>query len=67
MLLHNFGLNTTKNEFVHEDGSIVSSAEKHAVLGTEINSRLTFFSHFKQLCEVPNKLNALTRIAPYLL
>ena len=32
MLLHNFGLNTTKNEFVHEDGSIVSSAEKHAVL-----------------------------------
>ena len=38
-----FGLNTTKNEFVLEDGTIVSSAEDHLVLGITINSPLTIF------------------------
>ena len=62
-----FGLNTTKNEFVFEDGIIVLSAKEHVVLGITINSRLTFYYHLKQLCQkVVNKLNALTRIAPYL-
>ena len=60
-------LNTTKNEFVLEDGTIVPSAEAHVVLGITIDSRLTFCSHVKQLGKkVANKLNALTRIAPYL-
>ena len=51
-----FGLNTTKNEFVLEDGTIAPSPEEHVVLGIIINSRLTFYSHSKQLCEkVGNK------------
>ena len=61
-----FGLNTIKNEFFLEDGTI-PSAEEHVVLGITINSRLTFYSHLKQLCKkVANRLNYLTRIAPYL-
>ena len=62
-----FGLNTTKNEFVLEDSIIVPSAEEHVVLGITTDSRLTFYSHLKELWKkVTNKLNALTRIAPYL-
>ena len=62
-----FSFNTTKNEFVLEDGTIVPSAEEHVVLRIPIDSRLTFYSHLKQLCKkVSNKPNALTRIAPYL-
>ena len=60
-------MNTTKNEFGLEDGTIVPLAEEHVVLGITIDSRLTFYSHLKQLCKkVSNKLNALTRIAPYI-
>ena len=56
-----FGLNITKNEFVLEVGAIVSPAEEHVVLGITIDSRLS------KLCKkVANKLNTLTRIAPYL-
>ena len=62
-----FGLNTSKNNFVLEDGTAVPSAEEHVVLGITIDSHLTFCFHLKQLCKnVTNKLNALTRIAPYL-
>ena len=62
-----FSLNTTKNEFVLEDGAIAST-EEHVVLGITIDSRLTFFSHLKQLCKkVANKLNALTRIVFHIL
>ena len=62
-----FGLNTTKNKFALEDGTIVPFAEEHVVLGVTIDPRLTFYSHFQQLCKkVANKLNAFTRIAPYL-
>ena len=62
-----FGLNTTKSEFVLEDGTIDPSAEEYVVLGTIIDSRLTFYSHLKQLCKkVANKVNVLTRIAQYL-
>ena len=62
-----FGLNTTKNEFVLEDDIVVLSAEERVVLGITIDSHLTFYSHLKQLSKkVANKLNALTRIAPYL-
>ena len=42
-----FGLNTTKNEFVLEDGTIVPSAKEYVVLGITIDSRLTFYSHLK--------------------
>ena len=33
-----FGLNTTKNEFVLEDGKIVPSVEEHVLLGITIDS-----------------------------
>ena len=49
-----FILNTNKGVFVLEDG-------------TTIDFCLTFCSQLKDLCKkVTNKLNALTRIAPYL-
>ena len=36
-------------------------------MGNTIDNKLTFYSHLKQLCKkVANKLNALTRVAPYL-
>ena len=60
------GLNTTKNEYVLEDGTIVPSAEEHVVLGMTVDSRLTFYLHLNELKKVANKLNTLTRIAPYL-
>ena len=62
-----FGLNTTKHEFVLEDGTVVPSAEEHVVLWITFDSRLTIYSHLKQLSKnVANKLNDLTRIVPYL-
>ena len=61
-----FGLNTTKNEFVLEDGAIAPSVEEHVVLEITIDSRLALYSHLTQFCKrVANKLNALTRIDPY--
>ena len=44
-----FGLNTTKIGFVLEDGIVVPSVEKHVVVAITIDSRLTFYSHLKQL------------------
>ena len=62
-----FGSNTTKNEFVIEDGTIVPSTEEQVVLRIIIDSHLTFYSHLKQLLKkVATKLNALTKIATYL-
>ena len=62
-----FELNTIKNEFVLEEGTIAPSADEHVVLGIKIYFPLTFYSHLKLLWKrVANKLNALTRIAPYL-
>ena len=50
-----------------EDGTIVPSAEEHVVLGITNDSRLTIYCHLQQLQKkVVKKLNALTRIAPYL-
>ena len=61
-----FGLNTIKNEFCLEDGTLVSSADEHVVLRMTTDSRLTFYSHINQLCKnVASKLNALTRIDLY--
>ena len=62
-----FGLKTTKNKFVLEDGTIVSFAEEHVVLGITTNFSLTLYPYSKQLCKkAANKLKALTRIATYL-
>ena len=43
------------------------SAEAYVILGVTIDNKLTFYNHLKNLCKkIANKLNALTRIAPYL-
>ena len=58
MLLHDFCFEYHQNEFVLEDGIIVSSAEEHVVLGIKIDSHLTIYSNLEQLCKkVTNKLN----------
>ena len=44
-----FGSNTTENEFVLEDGTIVPFAEEHAVLRITVYSCLTFYSLLKRL------------------
>ena len=52
---------------IEDDIIVASAAEEHLVPGITIDFYLTFYSHLKQLCKkVANKLNALTRIAPYL-
>ena len=52
---------------IEDDIIVPSAAEEHLVPGITIDFYLTFYSHLKQLCKkVANKLNALTRIAPYL-
>ena len=62
-----FGLNTIKNELILEHGTVVPSTEEHVALRITINSRLAFYSRLKQLStKFANKLNVLTRIAPYL-
>ena len=67
MLLHDFCFEYHQNEFVLEDGIIVSSAEEHVVLGITIDSRLTIYSNLEQLCKkVTNKLNTLAESASYI-
>ena len=44
-----FGLNNTKNEFFLEDSLILPSLEEHVALRITIDSRLTLYSHLKQL------------------
>ena len=39
---------------------------EHVVLEITIGTNLNFYSHLKQCKKVANKLNALTRITPYL-
>ena len=51
----NFGLNTTRNEFVLEDGTIIPSSEKHVVLGITINSRLTLYLLFQAIMQKDGK------------
>ena len=61
-----FGSNTDKSDLILEDSTKIPSAEEY-ILKVTIDSRLTFYNHLKNLCKkIINKLNALTRIAPYL-
>ena len=56
-----------KRYLVREDSTKIPSAEEYVILGVTIDNRLTFYNHHKNLCKkIANKLNALTRIAPYL-
>ena len=62
-----FGSNTTKNEFVLGDGTIVHSAKEHLVLGIITDSSLTFNSDLKQLRKkIANKRNGFTKTEPCL-
>ena len=62
-----FGSNPDKSDLILKDSTKIPSAEEHVILGVTIDNRLTFCPHLKRLYKkIPDKLNALTRIAPYL-
>ena len=67
MLLHDFWSKYHQNEFLFEDGTIISIVcRKACSVKITIDFHLTFYSPLKQLCKkVANALNALTRIASY--
>ena len=53
------------NDFILEDRTNIPLTLEHEVLRITTDTNLNFYSHF--LCKkVANKLNALTRIMPYL-
>ena len=61
------GSNSDNSDLILEDSTKIPSSEEYIALGITIDNNLTFYSHLKQLCKkVANKLNALTRAAPYL-
>ena len=61
------GSNSDNSDLILEDSPKIPSSEEYIALGITIDNKLTFYSHLKQLCKkVANKLNALTRVAPYL-
>ena len=61
------GSNPDKSDLILEDGTEILSAEEYVILRVTIEIHLTFYNHLKNLCKrITNKLNALTRIAPYL-
>ena len=62
-----FGSNPDKSDLILEDSTKIPSAEECVILGVTIDNRLTFYNDLKNLCKkIASKLNALTRIAPYL-
>ena len=62
-----FGSNPDKSDLILEDSTKIPSAEEYVILEVTTDNRLTFYNHLKNLCKkITNKLNALTRIAPYL-
>ena len=62
-----FGSNPDKSDLILEDSTKIPSAEEYVILRVAIDNRLTFYNHLKNLCKKnANKLNTLTRIAPYL-
>ena len=62
-----FGSNPNQSDLILEDSIKNLSAEEYVILGVTIDNRLTFYNHLKNLCQkIASKLNALTRIVPYL-
>ena len=62
-----FGSNPDKSDLILEDSTKNPSAEEYVVLGVTIENKLAFYNHLKNLCKkITDKLNALSRIAPYL-
>ena len=60
-----FSSNLDKSDLILEESTKIPSAEEYVVLGFTIDNRLTFYNLVKSK-EIANKLNALTRIVPYL-
>ena len=55
------------NGFILEDRTKIPLTLEYKFLGITIDTNLKLYSHLKQLCkEVANKINALTRIIPYI-
>ena len=55
------------NDFILEDRIKIPLTLEYEVLGITIDSNLNLYSHLKQFCKkVATKLNALTRVIPYL-
>ena len=62
-----FSSNHGKRDLILEYSTKTPSEEEYVILGVTIDNRLTFYNHLKKICKkIANKLNALTRIAPYL-
>ena len=62
-----FGSNPDKSDLILEDSNKISSAEEYVILVVTTGNSLAFYNHLKNICKkVANRLNALTRIAPYL-
>ena len=62
-----FGSNLDKSDLILEDSIKILSAEEYVILRVTIDNRSNFYNHFKNLCKkLANKLNTMTRIAPYL-
>ena len=62
-----FGSPPHKSDLILEDSTKIPTAEEDVVLVVTIDDRLTFHNHLKNPCKkIANKLNALTKIAPYL-
>ena len=62
-----FGSPPHKSDLILEDSTKIPTAEEDVVLGVTIDDRLTFHNHLKNPCKkIANKLNALTKTAPYL-
>ena len=58
-----FGSNLKQSDLILEDSTQIPSAEEYVILGVTIENKPTFYNHLKNLA---NKLNAMTKIAPYL-
>ena len=55
------------NNFILEDRTKIPLTLEHEFLGITIDTNLNFYNRLKELCKkVANKLNALTRIIPFL-
>ena len=62
-----FGSNLDKSDLILEDSTKIPSVEEYVILGVTIDNRLTCYNHLKDFRKkIANKLNTLTRIAPYL-
>ena len=62
-----FGSNPDKSDLILEDSTKISSAEEYVILVVTTGNSLAFYNHLKNICKkIANRLNALTRIAPYL-